>query len=258
MDKMKDIENDESLNYNHTSNINSFFGHYTDDCHVSSLMKGYIFNNHPDYKGKKFYKLLRKDKNHFGFRYKEGLNEDIVAFEKSGSCSGGGLYFTERKNIWRWLKISYYGKDMLYYFCSVSIPDDANVFIEENKFKTNKFILGTEEIVFDNYELCLELVVANKFALKHVNPQIITYEMCKLSVTAYCHSLAFVPEKYKTIELCEIAVCKEGTCLYYIPAKLKTINMCIIGMNRLYSTAPITRYVPIEIFEEIAKRKLGS
>ena len=58
------------------------------------------------------------------------------------------------------------------------------------------------------------------------------------------------------MELCEIAVYKEGTCLYYVPNKLKTIDMCIIGIKTLYSTAPITRYVPIEIFEEITKRKL--
>ena len=32
---------------------------------------------------------------HFGFKYKDGYNEDTNEFLPFGSCGGGGLYFSE-------------------------------------------------------------------------------------------------------------------------------------------------------------------
>ena len=85
--------------------------------------------------GKTFYKVLRPDLIHHGFRYRPGLNIDTVPFDPSESCKPGGLYFADIKNL---LKFLNYGNQI----AEIEIPDDSLVYIENNKFKTDKFIIG--------------------------------------------------------------------------------------------------------------------
>jgi hypothetical protein len=83
----------------------------------------------------KFYKILHETLNHNGFQYKEGLNIDSEEFCPHGECEKGGLYFAMEEHI---LLYTEYGSKI----ATVHIPDDAMVYIEKEKFKSNKIILS--------------------------------------------------------------------------------------------------------------------
>jgi len=87
----------------------------------------------------KFYKFLNNDLTHYGFEYKLGLNVDTEPFKPKDSCSKGGLYFCEE------FKCNLYYQNYGHKLARVSIPDDAKVYVERDKFKADKIIL--EDIV---------------------------------------------------------------------------------------------------------------
>ena len=91
----------------------------------------------------KFCKILHETLNHNGFQYKEGLNIDSEEFYPHDECEKGGLYFAMEEHI---LLYTEYGSKI----AMVSIPDDAMVYIEKEKFKSNKIILS-DIIPLDQY-----------------------------------------------------------------------------------------------------------
>jgi hypothetical protein len=77
--------------------------------------------------------------------------------------------------------------DDLTYIAEVTIPDDAQVYVEQNKFKTDKFILNlNNKINIEDHECWLDSdfceisVQQNKCALHFIINQ--TEEICKLAV----------------------------------------------------------------------------
>lgn len=239
----------------HDSTLTSF----SDESHWNFIRESAIlryftgkqFNMHPIYGKKIYFKLLNVNETHFGFKYKDGLNVDTTEFLPYGSCSGGGLYFSEFDKIHKWAQISYYGKDNLHFIRKVTIPDDAKVFVEENKFKADKFILDKRIVIWNDYEICMKLVSNNKFALKFVNKDIIDEKICKASVEFNCHSLAYVPKKFRTLELCNYALNVDGTTLFYVPREYRTYDICL---NAVKKTGRALVYVPPEILDENIKQ----
>ena len=92
-----------------------------------------------------FVKLTNKKENHNGFQFIDGLNVD-TAEKRNGSCQPGYIYFCRYESIFNWLD---YQKSMMVYFRYVSLPDDAQVFCEEDKFKTDKIILSPRILISD-------------------------------------------------------------------------------------------------------------
>src|SRR5690606_15171262 len=93
------------------------------------LMRGVNFNK--KYKNTRFYKFLNNNFEHKGFYYKKGSNIDTKKFNPSDECSSGGLNFCEyaqRHHFWR-----DYGE----YVSEITVPDDANVYIENETFKAD-------------------------------------------------------------------------------------------------------------------------
>ena len=84
--------------------------------------------------GSEFYKFLSVDNIHHGFKYQIGLNIDNVEFDPTGECKRGGLYFTNIINIFKFYE---YGNKI----SRIEILDDSQVYIETDKFKTDKFII---------------------------------------------------------------------------------------------------------------------
>ena len=84
--------------------------------------------------GDKFYKVLASNLTHYDFTYKIGENIDHNEFDPGGSCMKGGLYFTNINNL---LKFVMFGS----YIGLIEISDDAQVYVEEDKFKANKVTL---------------------------------------------------------------------------------------------------------------------
>jgi len=85
-----------------------------------------------------YYKILNKDEKHHGMKYKTGLNVDIIAWNPSGSCTPGGLYFS-REDILGFID---YGP----WIRKVTLLKDSKIYKDPGrvyeKWKTNKFILG--------------------------------------------------------------------------------------------------------------------
>ena len=81
----------------------------------------------------KYYKILRTDMTHHGFKYQEGLNIDTEPFDETPDC-GGGLFFSDAKNI---LAFCDYG-DLI---AEVEIPKDEKIVKVNDKYKSHAIVL---------------------------------------------------------------------------------------------------------------------
>ena len=88
---------------------------------------------------KKLVKLTNIRECHHGFQFETGLNVDTIPFNPTGECEPGGIYFTDIGNMPEWLE---YGNKQMKYCRTVTLPPDCRVYVEENKFKADKIILG--------------------------------------------------------------------------------------------------------------------
>ena len=107
--------------------------------HLFKTLKGSEFVN---YYGDKFYKITNEDEEHYNYKYRDGLNEDINTFNPNGENELGGLYFTNIDNIFDYMN---YGINVR----EVIIPNDASVYVENKSFKANKIILGKKMCIDD-------------------------------------------------------------------------------------------------------------
>ena len=105
------------------------------------------------------------------------------------------------------------------------------VYVEDNKFKTNKFTLKERILLEDfpswnNLEFCKLAVQQNGYALKYVNGQ--TEEICKLAVQQKGYALCYVKER--TDEICKLAVQQNGLALHYV--KEQTEEICKLAVQQ--------------------------
>ena len=107
---------------------------------IGITLSGSEFNR--IYKDTIFLKLTNETENHNGFQFMDGLNIDSVSFDPTGECKPGGIYFTKECEAWRWLN---YNSKVMIYMRIVTIPNDANVYIEDMKFKADKIILESKQ-----------------------------------------------------------------------------------------------------------------
>jgi hypothetical protein len=84
-----------------------------------------------------YLKITNSEENHKGLQYKTGLIEDILPFEKEGSCVPGGIYFSDEKNICNFLSYGVWIRE-------VSVPSDAEMVKDPkgDKWRASKVILG--------------------------------------------------------------------------------------------------------------------
>lgn len=128
----------------------------------SNTYTGKEFNKH--FKGRVFVKLTNKEECHNGYQFKDGLNEDFRTFNPSFNCMPGGIYFCEFDKIHKWIK---YGGKFMVHMRTVTMPNDAQVYETDLKFKADKLILGPALSIWTDYDLCY--LVADQ------DPRLITY-----------------------------------------------------------------------------------
>jgi hypothetical protein len=110
------------------------------------------------YGDKVLIKLTNKDENHNWFQFKTGLNIDTIRFNPTESCKAGGIYFSEVCFLPLWLE---YNKIKTMWCRKVTIPHDAQVYVEEFKFKADKIILAEKVLIGElniwrNEKYCME------------------------------------------------------------------------------------------------------
>ena len=192
------------------------------------------------YKNTKFYRFMNDNLTHYGFTYKIGLNKDVYPFNPSGECEIGGLYFCDESTCY--LFCTHYGNKVAF----IEIPDDARVYIEENKFKADKIII-TDIVDFENMPDSLWINIAPKcgIMLKYVDPlsDLLTESICAAAVNHYGLALEFVPNKFKSINVCTLAVQQNGLSLQFVPPDLINKEICILATKQ-YGCA--LKYVPLQ------------
>jgi hypothetical protein len=182
-----------------------------------STLTGSQFNS--KFEKNKFIKLTNKTEIHNGFQFKTGLNIDNLPFEPSGKCRKGGFYFCNEFDSYRWLKYS--GQTMVHYRY-VTIPDDAQVYDEGDKFKCDRFVLGEKNTInsdfgkptipemWEDYNYCKNAFHYDMTLLKFCkNPE---FQLEAVKITPL--SLLYIEEP--TMLMCLTGVEKSPHALHYI------------------------------------------
>lgn len=100
-------------------------------------------------------KLTSADENHNGFVFHTGRNTDSVPFNPIGECTRGGMYFCKMKNAYNFFN---YNSKRMVYFRYVTLPENARVYVERGKYKTDCFILSEREEIFTSREMLLATI----------------------------------------------------------------------------------------------------
>lgn len=119
-------------------------------------------------------KLTNKKECHYGFRFKTGLNKDNIKFNPTGKCEPGGIYFTDVNNIPRWLG---YGDNGMKYCRFVTLKRNSKVYVEDNAFKADKFILSDRFKIknlhfWSEKNYCLNAININVLSIKYIRSDI--------------------------------------------------------------------------------------
>jgi hypothetical protein len=132
-----------------------------------------------------FHKITNETENHNKFQYKDGLNVLIESFNSNpiDTCCAGGLYFTDVKNI---LKFVHYGCYLREIILPLSDPDFQIIKDPEgDKWRANKIIFGKKYKLLELETIIMlekngaDLHIASesllKYAAKHGQLEIIKY-----------------------------------------------------------------------------------
>ena len=140
----------------------------------------------------KLHKVIKRDDKHYLHTYFEGENVDKIPFNPTGTCKPGGMYFTDYLNVPLYVN---YGK----LIADVTLPDDAKVYVETNKFKADKIIISNirplEKFFSDFNYPKLHAVKLNGKILKYFKEQ--TEEICLEAVKQDGFALKYVKNKLK-------------------------------------------------------------
>ena len=191
-------------------------------------MSGKMFNSLG--MGRSFVKLTNQFENHNGMQFQTGLNVDPIPFNPKGKCQPGGIYFCDLYAIPIWLN---YNSNPMVFVRSVTIPDDALIYIEKFKYKTDKMILG-ERVkigdldVWEDDRYCKRAVI-NGLALKYVINQ--TPKICFEAVKQNGLALQYV--KKQTDDVCFEAVKQNGLALQYVRKQTPYICLQAVKQNGL-------------------------
>jgi len=173
----------------------------------------------------KYYKLLRADLTHYGFKYQLGLNINDEPFNQYEFSNG--MYFYREEQIARWINDG----DNL---AVVSIPQDAQVCHFTDQSKADK--IHIEKIIplanwdrWNDLEFCLNAVRQNGLALKFVKEQ--TPKICLEACKENGNALEYVKEQ--TPEICLEAVKENGLVLQFVKEQNSDICLEAVRQNGL-------------------------
>lgn len=208
--------------------------------HYKRVLTGRRFNE--IFKNYSFVKLTNVTEKHNNFQFQDGLNIDTAKFNPIGECNSGGIYFIMSTHAYEW---THYNNNVMIYIRHVTIPDDAQVYVEQYKFKADKLILSQREKI--NEQLYLESLKNYRIGLKNIPLNMITKEICLASIGIESINFLNIPKLMIDKEMCMLAVKKNGIMLQYIPVHLIDKNMCILAVS---DNGRALLYVPESILDK--------
>lgn len=120
---------------------------------IGSVFLKYVATN-----GLRLYKFVNKMHKHYEHTYTHGHNVDSLPFCPLGSCTPGGLYFTDHMNIMYYAR---FGVKL----CSVTVYPHSRVYIEGDKYKTDQFFIDIDNHIYLEQFICDK---ANSAAVKEL------------------------------------------------------------------------------------------
>ena len=231
----------------------------TTDVTTDAIMQDVMLKVGCCYDGKTFnglvkhtlYRVTNEEENHNDFQYNTGLNVDILKFQPSGECKAGGLYFFDRSQVTKYLDYV----DCGYWVRKVEIPDDALVYVENNKYKADKFVLH-DKIIIGNVDPgnlcemydtvseflkttmhrtfhidCMKVLEKNGLILQYMNKQ--TEAMCLEAVKQNYDAFKYVKEQTEAI--CLEAVKQDAQLFRSVKAQIQTDAICLIAVEQFGS-----------------------
>ncbi len=237
-------------------------------------------------KNERYFKLTNKDEKHFGMQYATGLNVDVLSFNPSGECNSGGLYFFSESQLINYKMFINFDPHWIREVTFEDL-DDEPIYVEKNKYKTHRFILGEKHRINtrgdmltyvrfdDNYianktiknatthchlgyipkkyltqELCLSMIAHSRYTFVFVPDEFKTYDMCKFVMEDCPHLFVHVPDRFKTYDMCMFVVKKFGYALKYVPAEHRTQELCTAAVIH---NKDALEYVPEHIQQHMCK-----
>src|SRR6185437_3267995 len=173
-------------------------------------------------KGETFYKFFPETENHFGFKFKTGSNIDTKKFDVETACSNG-LFFTDLENAPNW----YTSRP---HYRIVTIPDDARVSFESNKYKADRIVLSEKLTYNQSNELTQVLAFCLSthppFHPEYIDnmPEDLKLKMLMRYPEAICKL------KEQTPEICLATVKQNGAALQYV--KEQTPKICLAAVQQ--------------------------
>ena len=82
-----------------------------------------------------YFKITNTEENHNGLQYHTGLVEDILPFQKEGSCVPGGIYFSDEKHILDFLNYGFWIRE-------VNVPEDAEIVEDPQRTLRRRYNYG--------------------------------------------------------------------------------------------------------------------
>lgn len=206
-------------------------------------------------------KLTSATECHNNLTFKTGLNRDAVPFAPRGGCSAGGMYFCRAQDAGRFFE--YNGRQMAY-VRTVTLPDDALVYVEKHKLKTNVYVLGPRATIHSHAELLNVLVEAgaafdpNRFDNTLFTDDVLrrllrqrTLAVCR-TVQRWDYSAAVLPRALTEIqELLELAAAV-GLLVQDLPKEKRTREMlhAAIG-SQCFHHEQIKSYFPLSLISQL-------
>lgn len=208
-----------------------------------------------------FIKFTNDTDKHYGMKYVTGLNVDIVPFNPRGSCSEGGIYFCHIYSCFDYIYA--YGD----FARQVILPDDAKIYVEKEKVKADKVILGEKfskknlvremmrnaSILDPNrtkkclmeilkvsvinfkyvneltgaHDIMIEIIKKNGHQIKDIDQEIRTHEMMVEAVKSAGYAIRHINQEYRTDEIMIESVKNNGDAIKYIKQEFRTKEMMI-------------------------------
>src|SRR5579872_3779422 len=226
----------------------------TETSFVGRVLTGTEFNQL--YQDVSFVKLTNNRELHCGLQYQDGYNVDRLGFDHKEPCSQGGMYFVQKKDAGKWIRynildikddggLRQYIQREMKYIRKVTIPDNAQVYVEEGKFKTDKFILGPREDIGRNiYE---DAITTGGFMLDCVPVEIMDRELCLTAIEKSGYNLKHVPLCLMDRDLCFVAVKAKSLSIRYVPSDIIDMELCLEAIRGNYHAID---YIPSFIKDE--------
>jgi hypothetical protein len=156
-------------------------------------------------------KVTNEKMMHHDYQYKIGENEDVRDLTMN-NCSRGGLYFCPLDKIINWVN---FGNG----YHEVTFADDERVWVEENKCKAKRIVLGEKVLFIDMpIEICKLAAAQNGCSIRFMSEERKNDpEICKIAAAENGCSIRFMSEERRNDpKICRIAAAQNGKSIKFM------------------------------------------